>query len=92
MLRKHGRLIGEQIRHIAIDAEGMRKEDFEKDVAHLAVYTQDAIKKAFREDPNQRMQVLDAPTSDPDALILEAAIVEVVPSKVALNSGMVRLL
>jgi hypothetical protein len=66
--------------------QGVRKEDFEKDLAKLAVFTQDAIKKAFREDPRHRMQVLDAPTADPDALIVEIAIIEVVPSKVALNA------
>jgi hypothetical protein len=66
--------------------KGINQADFEKDVAKLAVFTQDAIKKAFREDPKQRMQVLDAPTTDPDALIIEVAIIEVVPSKVALNA------
>jgi len=66
--------------------KGVNKAEFEKDVAKLGVFTQDAIKKAFREDPKQRMQVLDAPKRDRDALILEAAIIEVVPSKVALNA------
>jgi membrane protein implicated in regulation of membrane protease activity len=66
--------------------QGARRADFEQDVANLAVFAQNAIKKAFREDPKQRFQVLDAPTSDPDTLILEVAIVEVVPSKVVLNA------
>jgi hypothetical protein len=66
--------------------KGINKAEFEKDVAKLGVFTQEAIKKAFREDPNHRMQVLDEPTHDKDALILEAAIIEVVPSKVALNA------
>jgi hypothetical protein len=66
--------------------KGVRKEDFEKDVAELAVYTRDEVKKAFREDPKHRMQVLDAPTTDPDALVVELAIIEVVPSKVVLNA------
>jgi len=47
--------------------------DFEQDVQNLALYTQEAIKKAFREDPNQRFQVVEAPSTSPDALILEMA-------------------
>src|SRR5438128_2422738 len=66
--------------------EGMRKEQFEQDVAKLATYTQEEVKKAFRADPQQRMQILDAPNADSDALIVEIALIEVVPSKVALNA------
>jgi hypothetical protein len=66
--------------------EGARKDEFPADLAKLATFTQDAIRKAFREDPVQRMQVLDAPTKDADALVVEVALIEVVPSKVALNA------
>jgi hypothetical protein len=66
--------------------KGINQADFERDVAKLAVFTQDKLKLAFREDPKHRMQVLDAPTTDPDALVIEMAIIEVVPSKVALNA------
>jgi hypothetical protein len=66
--------------------EGMRKEDFKTDVAKLAVFTQETIKKAFRDDPNHRFEVLDDPSADPGTLVVELAIVEVVPSKVALNA------
>jgi len=66
--------------------KGMREEDLKSDLASLAVFTQDAVKKAFREDPAQRMQILDNPTKDKDALIIEIALIEVVPSKVALNA------
>lgn len=66
--------------------EGMRKEEFASDLAKLAAFTQEAIKKAFREDPKQRMQVFDGPTTDADALIIEVALIEVVPSKVVLNA------
>lgn len=66
--------------------KGARRENFEADLAKLAVFTQDSIKKAFREDPVQRMEVLDAPTTDKDALVVEVALIEVVPSKVALNA------
>jgi len=66
--------------------QGIRKANFEKDLAELATYTQDALKKAFRDDPKHRLQVLDAPSTDADVLNLEVAIIEVVPSKVALNA------
>lgn len=66
--------------------KGERQEQITADTAKLALYTQDRIKKAFREDPQQRMQILDEPTTDPDALVLEMAITEVVPSKVTLNA------
>jgi hypothetical protein len=65
---------------------GMRRDEFERDVARLALFTQDAIRKAFLADPNHRMQVLDRPTPGPDTLIVEVALIEVVPSKVALNA------
>src|SRR5262249_23508158 len=48
--------------------------------------TQEAIKKAFREDPNHRFNVVEMPPTGSDALILEMALVEVVPSKVILNA------
>ena len=66
--------------------EGLAKADFERDVQNLALYTQEAIKKAFREDPNRRFQVVDVPPTSPDTLILEMALTEVVPSKVVLNA------
>jgi len=66
--------------------KGERVGSFESDVEKLAVYTQDHIKTAFREDPSQRMQILDAPTTEADALIVEIALIEVVPSKVTLNA------
>jgi hypothetical protein len=66
--------------------KGERQADIEKDVAKLATYTQDALKKAFREDPNHRFAVVDSPTTDPHTLVLEFALIEVVPSKVTLNA------
>lgn len=66
--------------------EGMHKDDFERDLTMLATFTREAIMKAFREDPNHRMQILDVPSTDPDVLVVEVAIVEVVPSKVLLNA------
>jgi hypothetical protein len=66
--------------------KGERKEDIEKDLARLATYSQEAIKKAFRDDPRHRFEVVDAPAGDPKTLVLEMALTEVVPSKVALNA------
>lgn len=66
--------------------KGERKEDIERDVQALGVYTRDTIKKAFRDDPNQRFTVLEFPTQEPDTLVFEIAIIEVIPSKVLLNA------
>jgi hypothetical protein len=65
--------------------KGERQEDVEKDVRQLALYSQNSIIKAYREDPKHRFQVIDSPTHDPHALVFEMALVEVVPSKVLLN-------
>lgn len=65
---------------------GMRKDELETDVRKLGVYTQDQIKKAFQADPNQRMQIVEAKPSSPDALLIEVALTEVVPSKGVLNA------
>ena len=66
--------------------KGERKSQIEQDVKELAVYAKRSIEKAFREDPKHLYQVLDAPTSDLDALVFEMAITEIVPSKVVLNA------
>lgn len=66
--------------------QGLRKGEIEQDVQKIAGYTQEAIKKAFREDEKKRLQVVDTDTSQPDVLILEVALTEMVPSKVVLNT------
>jgi len=65
---------------------GVRKDEIEKDVAELATYTRDRLRKDFKEDPAHRYIVLDTPSKDRDVLEFEFAIVEVVPSKVVLNA------
>jgi hypothetical protein len=65
--------------------QGDRKGDIEKDVQKLAVYTRNSLMKAFREDKMHRFEVIDTPTHDPHTLVLEMALIEVVPSKVLLN-------
>jgi len=66
--------------------QGERRGEIERDVQMLAVYTRSSIMKAFRDDPNHRLKVIDKPTRDPNALVCEVALVELVPSKVVLNA------
>ena len=66
--------------------KGMRKDQIENDVKELGTYTKETVEKKFREDPKHRYAVLDAPSKEPDAITLEIAITEVVPSKVVLNA------
>jgi hypothetical protein len=66
--------------------KGERKEQIEKDVQDLGVYTREALKKAFRDDANHRFDVVDIPTTEPHVLVFEMALIEVVPSKVTLNA------
>ena len=66
--------------------KGEGQADIEKDVHNLAEYARDSIKKAFREDPKHHFKVLDVPSHDPHSLVLEVALIEVVPSKVLLNA------
>ncbi len=61
-----------------------RGQGFQADAKKLAEYTRQTFEEAFREDPNQRFQVVDAPQTD--TLILEIALVEIVPSKIMLNT------
>lgn len=65
--------------------KGERKAEIERDVRGLAVRARETIIKAFRDDPRHRMRVVDQPTPDGHTLVLEAALVEIVPSKVVLN-------
>jgi hypothetical protein len=60
------------------------KERFKEDIASLAGYTQHSFTKAFMEDPNHRFIVVD--TAGPDTLILELALVQVVPSRAVLSA------
>jgi hypothetical protein len=57
----------------------------EDDAARLAERLQRTVEQAFREDPNRRFEVLDEP--DDETLILELALVEIVPNKSVLALG-----
>src|SRR5262249_874360 len=65
--------------------KGERKDQIEHDVHELGTYARDSLQKAFRDDPNHRFNVIDSPTKDRHALVLEMALIEIVPSKVTLN-------
>ncbi len=58
--------------------KNFRKEDYEKDLQTVAQYMRDKFIQAFREDPNQRYQVLPSPA--PGSITLELALTELVPS------------
>jgi hypothetical protein len=60
------------------------KEKVKKDIASLANYTQQSFTRAFKDDPNHRFTVVD--TAGPNTLILELALVQVVPSKAVLSA------
>lgn len=55
-----------------------------EDLANLATYTKDEFEKAFRKDKKQRFEVLSSPRSD--SLILELALVDVIPNKASLGA------
>jgi hypothetical protein len=58
---------------------------YDHDLCNVANYQRASIIKAFRKDKHHHFEVLDHPTRDPHALILEVALVQIVPSKVTLN-------
>ncbi len=60
------------------------KEKLQKEIAELADYTQHSFTKAFMDDPNHRFTVVDA--VGPNTLILELALVQVVPSHTVLSA------
>ena len=62
-----------------------RGQKIREDIGDLAMYARDVLEKAFREDPAQRFLVVDAPSTK--TLVLEFALVELVPSKAALNAA-----
>jgi hypothetical protein len=61
-----------------------RGSAFQADAEKLAEYAKRTFEEHFRDDPNQRYRVVDQP--DPETLILEIALVEIIPSKVVLNT------
>jgi hypothetical protein len=62
----------------------VNKEDVKKNVAMLAEYQRNAFIKACEKDPQKHFKVVDKP--GPNTLILETAIVQLVPSKSELQA------
>ena len=56
----------------------------EEETAALAAMTQEAFETAFREDEQGRFEVVDVPRDD--SLVMELALVEVVPNKAVLGA------
>jgi len=64
----------------------VRTIDVKKDIAELAIEFHDDIAKAFRDDPKHHFQVLeDASGVDAETLVVETALVELVPNKAGLG-------
>ncbi len=62
----------------------LKGSKMEEDLANLATYTQEEFQKAFRKDKKERFEVLDTPRSD--SLVMELALVDVVPNKATLGA------
>lgn len=63
----------------------VRSIDVKKDIADLAVEFHDDLEQAFRDDPLHHFKVLGDPKAiDADTLVLQSALVELVPDKVGL--------
>lgn len=60
------------------------EEQMASDLANLATYTQDEFVKKFRDDKNKRFTVLD--TARNDSLVMELALVDVIPNKATLGA------
>jgi hypothetical protein len=61
-----------------------RGQSFHEDAKKLADYTYKIFRETFEQDPARRFQVVDQP--GPKTLIFEIALVEIVPSKIMLNT------
>ena len=61
-----------------------RGESFKEDAKKLAAYTQKTFREAFEEDSKHRFRVVEQ--AGKETLILEIALVEIVPSKIILNT------
>lgn len=61
-----------------------KKEKVREDTAKLALYAREIFQRAFREDPRRRFEVVDQ--AGDGTLVFELALVEIIPSKIALNS------
>jgi len=64
----------------------IRSIDIKKDVAELAVQFHDIVEKAFADDPRHHFQMLQDPKEiDAHTLVIQLALVQLVPNKAALG-------
>ncbi len=62
--------------------------DVKKDIEGLAVYFHDQVVQEFKDDPNQRLQIIERPGQHRQpALRLELALIEIDPSQPALHAA-----
>jgi hypothetical protein len=64
----------------------LSKEEVQKSADAIAQYTRQAFIKAAQTDPRKHFTVVDTPSAGANTLILETAIVQLVPSKAVLNA------
>ena len=61
-----------------------KKEKMREDAVKLALYAQETFRRAFREDPEHRFEVVDL--AGAETVVFELALVEIIPSKLAINT------
>lgn len=61
-----------------------KSQKLQEEAAELAEYAREVFAEAFREDPAHRFQVVESP--EENTLLLEVALVELIPSKIVLNT------
>lgn len=61
-----------------------KKEKVREDAARIALYAQETFRRAFREEAEHRFEVVDL--ADAETVVLEFALVEIIPSKIGLNT------
>jgi hypothetical protein len=66
------------------NAAQVKQEDIRKAMDEMGAYMRESFRKAAAADPQRRFVVVDRP--GPNTIVLEMAIVQLVPSKAALNA------
>jgi len=61
------------------------QKNYQNDTQTMAKYMDDTLRKVFRNDPSNRFEVVECP--DKNTIVYEFAIVELRPTKVAINLG-----
>lgn len=61
-----------------------KQEKVREDARKLAGYAQEIFRRTFQEDPGHRFEVVDL--ADVETVVFEMALVEIIPSKLAINT------